>query len=220
MLTLRVFVVTLTLVVGAAIVVAGQDEEAVPSGSAPADSEATAPAQNWLDEQTCIDPDFRTPTSSTGKTVGDLFNCARSLGLRKRDPDYDAYDFSLMKRTVSQERYTEQCDDAGNHVGSRYRAWGTDRLHNDDKPKRVVEGSFDISVVSTLLDPDEDIWQVEQHGVLWDLHNPDEDWRWTWSADITLRSEGAPEGRWNSSVAVGQRGVERSAFQVLCDYLG
>jgi hypothetical protein len=219
MLTLRVVTVTLCLVVGTAIGVAGQDEEAGPSAPASSSAEASPPAQTWLDEQTCIDPNFMMPQSSHGTSVGDLFHCARSLGLRKRDADYDAYDFSLGSRNESWDRYTTQCDDAGNHVGSRYHAWGTDRIYNEDKPKRAVEGTFDFSVVSMLLDPDEDIWLVEQHGVIWDLHSPDEDWGWTWSVDITLRSEGVPEDPSNPSVADGQRGVERSAFQALCDYL-
>ena len=183
MLTLRVVTVTLVLVIATAIGVAGQEEEASPSAPAAPIPESATPAPTWLNEQTCIDPDFMMPQSSSGTTVGYQYNCTRSLGLKKGDPDFDAYDFFLMKRTVSKERYTEQCDDTGNLIGSRYHAFGSDRLHNSKKPERVAEGTFDISVVSTLLDPDEDIWQVEEQGVLWDVHAADGDWSWTWSVE-------------------------------------
>ncbi len=215
MLTLRVVTVTLVLAVGSASGVAGQEEEARPSAAASPAAESTPPAPTWLDEQTCIDPDFRWPMSASGKSVGDLFNCAKALGHRKRYPDYDAYDFDLRKHSVVQERCTEQCDDAGNHIGSRYRALGTDRLYDNEKPERVVEGSFDFTVVSTLLDPDEDIWQVEKQGVLWDVHATHGEWSWTWSVDATWVSEGAPE----QPSLTQYRGVEPSEFQqAVCDY--
>jgi hypothetical protein len=213
---LRVATVTLALVIGAAIGVAGQEEEANPSAPASATPESGTPAPTWLDEQTCIDPDFRMPMSASGESAGDMGSCARRLGLRKRDPDYDAYNFRLRKRTVETERWTEQCDDAGNLIGSRYHAFGTDRLHNAEKPERVVTGTFDFTVVSTLLDPDEDIWQVEKQGVLWDVRAADGDWSWTWSVDVTSVSEGAPE----QPRLTQYRGVEPAEFhQALCDYL-
>jgi hypothetical protein len=216
MLTLRVVTVTLGLVVGAAIGVAGQDEEPSPPAPVSASAEASPPAQTWLNEQTCIDPDFRMPMEASGGSRGDMFSCARALGLRKRDPDYDTYDFRLWKGTFERERWTDQCDDAGNHIGSRYHASGSDRLWHEEEPERVVVGSFDFTVVSTLLDPDEDIWQVEKQGILWDVHAVDEAWRWTWSLDATGVSEGAPE----QPVLTQYRGVESSEFkETLCDYL-
>lgn len=156
------------------------------------------------------------PMSASGSSNRDMGSCARRLGLRERDPDYDAYDFRLWKRTVETERWTEQCDDAGNHIGSRYHAFGTDSLENVEKPGQVVKGSFDFTVVSTLLDPDEDIWRTEKQGALWDVHAADGDWSWTWAVNITSVSEGSPE----EPVLTQYRGVEPSEFyQALCDYL-
>jgi hypothetical protein len=216
MLALRVAIATLALVVGSAIGVAGQGEEASPSASAPPILESPRPAPTWLDEQTCIDSDFMLAKSASGNSRGDMFSCARALGLRKRDADYDTYDFRLWKGSFERERWTSQCDDAGNHIGSRYHASGTDRLYNIEEKKRAVVGSFDFSVVSTLIDPDEDIWQVEKQGVLWDVHATDGEWSWAWSVDSTAVSKGTPE----EPRLTQYRGVEPSAFQkALCDYL-
>jgi hypothetical protein len=214
--TLRIAAVTLILFAASAGSVAAQEEEPGPSAPASPVVESATPASTWLDEQTCVDPDFQMPMSASGSSEGDMFSCARALGLRKRDPDYDAYDFRLRKRSYEQERWTEQCDETGKHIGSRYHAFGTDRIYNVEKPDRVVTGTFDFRVISTLLHPDEDIWQVEKRGVLRDLHAADGDWSWTWSVDATWEFEGAPE----QPSLTQHRGVARSEFaEALCEYL-
>ncbi len=219
MLMLRVVTVTATFVsfLGSAIGVAGQDERPSPSAPASSSVESTAAAQPFVDGQVCVhpDPDFFLSWEASGTTEGHLFNCARSLGLRMSDPDYDAYDFFLMKRTVSKERYSETCDDGGTHIGSLYLASGEDVFYNSEKPGRFATGTFDYSVASTLLDPDTDIWQVEEQGVLLDVHTPEGDWNWTWSVDATVESEGAPE----VPVLDKYRGVKDDEFRTLCDYL-
>ena len=216
MARLKIAAVALGLILGSTIPVTGQGETAGPADPAPPSAEPSASATIWLDEQTCTDPNLRMPVSASGTTTGDMGNCARRLGLRKRDPEYDDYDFRLWKRTSGTERWTEQCDDAGNHISSRYHAFGTDRLYNIEKPDRIVEGTFDFRVVGTRLDSVEDIWQVEKQGALWDLQATDGDRGWTWSVDVTWVSDGAPE----EPVLTQYRGVEPSEFaKVLCDYL-
>jgi hypothetical protein len=211
--TIRLTILSLALVFWSATGASGQHEDASQSAPTSTTPESGTAAPTWLDEQTRIDPDFIMPRSASGGTVGYLFNCAKALGLSKGDPDFDAYDFLLMKRTVSQERWTDQRDEAGRHIGSRYHAFGTDRLYDQEESERVVEGTFDISVMSTLIDAD--VWGVEKQGILWDFHGSDEDFEWTWSVDITMRSEGAPQ----DPTLDRYRGVERSEFQALCECL-
>jgi len=211
----RALTVSLALVMWMATGVAGQGE-ADPSAPTASSAESSAPAGNWTDEQTCIDSDFMLPKEASGASKGDLFNCAKALDLRKDDPAYDEYDFRLWSRTFERERWTDQCDEAGDHIGSRYHAWGTDRLWNVEKPERVVTGSFDFSVVSSLLAPDAAIWREETQGTLWDLHVADGDWSWTWSVATSLVSEGTPE----EPRLTRYRGVERSVFaRAVCEYL-
>jgi hypothetical protein len=83
MLTCRVAIVTLVLVVGSAIGVAVQEAEVSPSVPASPAGESATPAPTWLDEQTCIGLDFPGAMSAKGKSVGDLFNCAKALGHRE-----------------------------------------------------------------------------------------------------------------------------------------
>jgi hypothetical protein len=215
MSVLRVCAVSIVLLTGMALGVAGQ-EEGNPSAPPAFSVEPSAPAEAWTDEHTCFDADFMMPSEASGGSRGDLFNCAKALGLRKRDPAYATYDFRLWGSRFERERWTEQCDEAGDHTGSRYRVSGTDRLWNVERPERVVTGTFDFTVVSALLDPDADIWEVERQGVLWDLHDADGAWSWTWSVDVNSVSEGAPE----EPHLTQYRGVDRSELaRAVCEYL-
>lgn len=219
---LTIAVVTLGLVVGSAGGVSGQQEHASPSAAASAAPESATAAPSWLDEQTCVDPDFMWPASAGGGSTGELLDCAKSLGLRKGDPDYDTYDFTLMKRTESHEQWTQQCNEADTHIGTRYHAWGTDTLYRNDKPKRTLSGTFDFTVVSTLIDPGTDTWQVEKQGVIWDVRSPDGDLAWTWSVEITRDSDGVsdePDPDEYPPQLDTYRGVGKDTFGVFCEYL-
>lgn len=210
-------VATLSLVVSSSSGVSGQQEGSSPSAAESAVPESTTAAPSRLAEQTCVDPDDQRmwELSASAKTVGDLLDCAQSLGLKEGDPEYDTYDFTLMKRTAAKERYTQQCDETGNHIGSHYRAWGSDTLYRADKPERAVSGTFDLSVVSTLNDPAADTWQVEKQGIIWEVHSPDGDLGWTWSVEMTAVSDGAPD----MPQLDKYRDIERDAFEVFCEYL-
>jgi hypothetical protein len=219
---LGIAIVLSIMVIAPATGVSAQQEDASLS---PAPSAVPAPATSapsWLDEQTCVDPDFQWPASAHGKTVGDVLDCAKALGLQEGDPEYEAYDFTLMKRTESRERWTQQCDEAGTHIGSRYHAWGSDTLYRDDKPKRALSGTFDFTVVSTLIDPEADTWRVETQGRIWDVRSPDGDLGWTWSVEMTRESVGTPDLPQPDKFSPQldrYRGLQREAFGVFCEYL-
>lgn len=214
---LGVAIFTFTMSVAPATGLSAPQNEASPSPAPSAVPQSTTSAPSQLDEQTCVDPGDQLlwPLSAHGKTVGDVLDCAKALGLKKGDPDYPAYDFTLMKRTESREGWTQQCNEAGTHIGSRYHASGTDTLYRDDKPKRAVSGTFDFTVVSTLIDPEADTWRVEKQGDLWDVHSSDGDLGWTWSVEMTTESDGTPD----TPQLEKYRGVERDAFGVFCEYL-
>jgi hypothetical protein len=219
---LGIAIVTFTMVIGSATEVAGQQETASPSPAVSTTLEHARSTPGGLDEHTCIDPDFLWPASAHGNDVGVLLQCAKALGLTKGDPEYEADDFTLMKRTESRERWTQQCDEEGTLTGTRYHAWGTDTLYRNDKPKQALSGTFDFTVVSTLIDPVADTWRVETQGVTWDVHSPEGDLGGTWAVEMTRESDGTsdmPRPDEYSPQLDLYRGLEREAFRVFCEYL-
>jgi len=220
---LGIAIVLILMVIAPATGVSGRQEDASPSPAPSALTEPATSAPSWLDEQTCVDPDGQWPASARGTTVGGLAEpCAKALGLRKGDPEYEVYDFTLMKRTESRQRWTQQCDEAGTHIGTRHHAWGTDTLYRNDRPKRALSGTFDFTVESTLIDPEADTWQVETQGRIWDVRSPDGDLGWTWSVEMTRESVGTPDlpqsDKYSPQLGL-YRGVRREAFAVFCEYL-